>query len=115
MLCGNCGHDERVHSEATEKCCESTCRCSEFEVWETEVEELGGYECGDAPEKSYVEFHIKIPRAHVHSFIEWLTSHDPDELSPEPMEIPDTIQTSDLDLDDPEVRRWLAEKIRSKN
>ncbi len=32
-----------------------------------------------------------------------------------PSKVPDTFTVDDLDLDDPEVRRWLAEKIRSKN
>lgn len=114
MLCSNCGHDERAHNESTERCCAPECRCSQFIDVEDLIEEICE-DCDCDEEESYVEFRIKIPRAHVSSFIEWLTRHSPDDLPQEPMEIPDTIQPVDLNLDDPETRKWLAEKIRSKN
>lgn len=125
MLCENCGHDERVHNEDTERCCAPTCRCSQFEIFDTEIEKLieaveshdncECSHCDDDEEKSYVEFNIKIPRVHVADFVQWLTEHSPDDLPAEPMEIPDTIRPDDLNLNDPETREWLIEKIRSKN
>ncbi len=115
MHCGNCGHDERVHNETTERCCAPDCRCSMFENWsvsasfvDEEIEgtvSLGGMFVLD---KEDVEELISRM-----GFVQCETDTPP-ALS-KPMKIPDTIRASDLDLDNQETRRWLAEKIRSEN
>ncbi len=115
MHCGNCGHDERVHNESTERCCAPECRCGQFE------------NVFFVPRQAGMEGYEEQDNLVGIGGIFMLDPEDIEELMSRmgfiqretgpfvPSKIPDTIKTSDLNLDDPEVRRWLAEKIRSKN